>query len=247
MPVTRRALSGQALAALATVGLAQLLGSRDVVAGPLRPALGAWLRDLSEMTRALRGRQLGEREFQGLLDDLCARVDLADLYAAVDLDALAAWTSLPDTGARSVDVDLAALAGAPRLGFGQRVFGCRRGRAIVPHGHEDLCTAFIVLAGRWRGRHYDRLETHAAHYVIRPTIDREFAPGDHSSVSDRRDNVHWFQAETDGAFVFNVHVACHGRGGGARVYLDPDGERLAGGAIRAPKLSHAACLAKYGG
>ncbi|WP_434426512.1 hypothetical protein [Nannocystis pusilla] len=127
------------------------------------------------------------------------------------------------------------------------MFGCRRGRAIVPHGHEDLCTAFIVLAGRWRGRHYDRLATQADHYVLRPTIDREFAPGDHSSVSDRRDNVHWFQAETDTAFVFNVHVACHGRSGGARVYLDPDGERLAGGAIRAPKLSHAACVAKYGG
>ncbi|WAS90483.1 hypothetical protein [Nannocystis punicea] len=247
MPLTRRALSGQALAALATAGLAQLLWSRDVVAGAVRPALGAWLTDLAEMTRALRGRQLGEREFQRLLDDLCERVDPADLHAAVDLDALMARAALPDTGARSVDVDLAALAGAPRLGFGQRVFACRRGRAIVPHGHDDLCTAFIVLSGRWRGRHYDRLETHADHYVIRPTSDREFAPGDHSTVSDHRDNVHWFQAETDRAFVFNVHVACHGRGGGSRVYLDPDGERLPGGAIRAAKLDKLACVARYGG
>ncbi|MDC0672930.1 hypothetical protein [Nannocystis radixulma] len=246
MPLTRRALSSHALTALATAGLCELLWSRDVVAAAVRPKLGAWLAELGEMTRALHGRSLGEREFQGLLDDLCARVDLDDLCAGVDLDALATRMRLPARGAATVDVDLAALAGAPspRL-VGRRVFGCRKGRAIVPHGHDDLCTGFIVLAGRWRGRHYDRLETHADQFVIRPTIDREFAPGDHSTVSDHRDNVHWFEALSDRAFVFNVHVGRRD-GAGGRVYLDPDGERLADGSIRAPRLSHEACLARYG-
>ncbi|MDC0723453.1 hypothetical protein [Nannocystis bainbridge] len=247
MAITRRALSSQALAVLATAGLAQLLVSPGVLAASVRPALGAWLRELAEMTRALRGRQLGAREYQGLLDDLCGRVELSDLHAAIDLEALRARMAVPATGAGSCEVDFAALAGAPtRLGFGRRVFACRRGRAIVPHGHDDLCTAFIVLAGRWRGRHYDRLESHADHFVLRPTIDRAFAPGDSSSVSDHRDNVHWFEAETDDAFVFNVHVACAGASG-SRVYLDPESERLAGGTIRAARLSKAACVAKYGG
>jgi len=250
MPLTRRALSSHALAALATAGLCELLWSRDVVAAAVRPKLGAWLRELAEMTRGLRGRQLGEREFQALLDDLCARVDLADLRAGVDLDALTTRMELPARGAATVDIDFAALAGdRSRRQFGGRVFACGKGRAIVPHGHNDLCTGFIVLAGRWRGRHYDRLETHADHFVIRPTIDREFAPGEHSTVSDHRDNVHWFEALSDRAFVFNVHVACPGgeaAGGPRRVYLDPDGERLADGAVRAARLTEAACLARYG-
>ncbi len=30
--------------------------------------------------------------------------------------------------------------------------------------------------------------------IIKPTIDRKFSPGECSTVSDYKDNVHWFQA-----------------------------------------------------
>lgn len=243
MPLTRRALS-----ALAGLGLVELLCSREVVANPLRPALAAWLRELAEMTRALRGRRLSDHEFQQLLDDLQARVDLTDLCATIEFDALAARMRLPGRGAATARVDFGALVGFPgELAFGRRIFGCRRGRAIVPHGHVNLCTGFIILAGQWRGRHYDRLESHADHHVLRPTIDRIFAPGDHSTISDHRDNVHWFEARSDRAFLFNVHVGVPDVDGPPRrLYLDPAGEPRSDGTIRAPTLSAPACLARYG-
>ena len=66
---------------------------------------------------------------------------------------------------------------------------------------------------------------------VKPTIDRSFGPGDLSTISDHRDNVHWFKAGTDGAYIFNVHVIGYDpqiKDSSGRLYLDPDGEKLAG-------------------
>ena len=107
----------------------------------------------------------------------------------------------------NVGFDLSKVEGLPaNLGFGKQIFGCKKGQSIVPHGHANMCTGFIVLKGKWHGKHYDRVETHADHYVIKPTIDRHFEPGDLSTISDHKDNVHWFKSESDAAYIFNVHV-----------------------------------------
>src|SRR5438874_1237195 len=80
--------------------------------------------------------------------------------------------------------------------FGRQIFAMARGRSVVPHGHDNMATGFLVLKGTLRGRHYDRVEDHKDHYLIRPTIDRSFKPGEYSTVSDHKDNVHWFTAES---------------------------------------------------
>ena len=92
-----------------------------------------------------------------------------------------------------------------------------------------------------RGRHYDRLEDGKDYYIIRPTIDRSFGPGGYSTVSDYKDNIHWFQAVSESAFIFNIHVLNVTPGSKlptGRVYLNPNGEKLTGKLIRAPKLSY---------
>jgi hypothetical protein len=37
-------------------------------------------------------------------------------------------------------------------------------------------------------------------------IDRPFTVGECSTVSDYKDNIHWFQAASETAFIFNIHV-----------------------------------------
>lgn len=99
-----------------------------------------------------------------------------------------------------------------------------------------MATAFLILKGDLRGRHYDRLKDEPEHYIIRPTVDRTFVPGECSTVSDFKDNVHWFKAITELAFIFNLHVLSvnpNNREPTGRLYLDPEGEKLAGGLIRA--------------
>src|SRR5206468_4696834 len=111
-----------------------------------------------------------------------------------------------------------------------------KGRSVVPHGHNNMATAFLILKGDLHGRHYDRLEDQKEHVLIKPTIDRPFKPGECSTVSDYKDNVHWFQATSESAFIFNIHVLNVRPDSGeatGRVYLDPNGEKLKDGLIRA--------------
>jgi hypothetical protein len=184
------------------------------------------------------------------MEDLYRRVDLPSLVALVKLDDVEKRAKLPANGAASIGFDLSKVQGLPaQLGFGRQVFGCKKGRSIVPHGHSNMCTGFIVLKGKWAGKHYDRLETHKSHYLIKPTIDQEFGPGELSTISDHKDNVHWFKAVSETAYIFNVHVSGYDPaipGSSGRLYLDPDGEKVAGGLIRAAKMTSAECHKKYG-
>jgi hypothetical protein len=84
--------------------------------------------------------------------------------------------------------------------------------------------------------------------IIRPTIDRTFAPGEHSTVSDFKDNVHWFTATSDRAFIFNIHVmnVDPAKKENGRVYIDPNGEKLSEGRIRARRVSAAEVFKLYG-
>jgi hypothetical protein len=245
--VSRRGMLGS----LVAFTVLESLWSRELLAASGRGLLGPWFTELAARARELRGQQMRDVEFQARLEELLGRVDLAALAELIDFDAVDRRLRSSGRG-RVVDaVDLRALPGVPtQAELGRRLFACREGRAIVPHGHVDMCTGFVVLRGRWRGRHYDRVALDSEHCLLRPTIDRSFGPGDCSTISDHRDNVHWFVAETDTAYLFNVHVAGYDpeiRGAPGRFYLDPAGEALPGGTlIRAPRMSSADCHAKYG-
>jgi hypothetical protein len=247
---TRREFSASLLGSVMTFGLVEMLWSRDLFADAVKPTIEAWLKELVEMTRDLRGRKLTDLEFQAKMEDLYRRVDLQALVGLVKLDEIESRSKLPDNGALSRSTDLSKVPGLPaNLGFGKQVFGCKKGRSIVPHGHANMCTGFIVLKGRWHGRHYDRVETHTDHYVIKPTIDREFGPGEMSTISDHKDNVHWFQATSEVGYIFNVHVIGYDpriTDASGRLYLDPDGEKLSGGRIKAAKMTSEQCHKKYG-
>jgi hypothetical protein len=247
---TRREFSASLLGSVMTFGLVEMLWTRDLFADSVKPTIEAWLKELVEMTKDLRGRKLTDLEFQAKMEDLYKRVDLQALVGLVKLDEIEARSKLPDNGALSRSTDLAKVDGLPaNLGFGKQVFGCKKGRSIVPHGHANMCTGFIVLKGKWHGRHYDRVETLTDHYVIKPTIDREFGPGEMSTISDHRDNVHWFRASSDVGYIFNVHVIGYDpqiKDASGRLYLDPDGEKLSGGRIKAAKMTSEQCHKKYG-
>jgi hypothetical protein len=119
----------------------------------------------------------------------------------------------------------------------------------VPHGHNNMVTAFLMLKGDFRGRHYDRLEDLPDGYIIKPTIDRKFVPGECSTISDKKNNVHWFEALSEPAFIFNIHVMNVSPGLGqptGRVYLNPEGEKLAGGRIKAPRIDYHTSVKLFG-
>jgi hypothetical protein len=247
---SRRSFNRKMLASLTAFGLIETLVRNDLFADSVKPLINQWVLRLHQLGKDLKAHKLKDVEFQVQLEELYRQVDLAELIRLVQLDRLTQGLRYPDKGAASLGIDLSHVEGLPkRLVFGKQIFALRKGRSVVPHGHDNMCTGFIILRGDFIGKHYDRVEDNADHYLIRPTIDRPFRPGECSTISDHKDNVHWFKAESDTAFIFNIHVLGYNPENprvSARVYVDPDGERVRGGLVVARKISSAECHRKYG-
>jgi len=248
--LSRREFSGRLTGSVLTFGLLQVLWARNLFAAPIKPVIGSWFQELHAIGQDLRGQKLKDVEFQAKMEELFRRVDLPELLRFVDLSKIESTVSLPDNGAESVGFDLSQVEGLPaKPNFGRQIFCMKKDRAIVPHGQENMCTGFIVLKGAFRGRHYDRLETAADHYIIKQTIDQDYSVGGVSTISDHKDNVHWFRCASETGFIFNAHFGGYDPKNPAapeRLYLDPEGEKLSGGLIKAPIMSSAECHKKFG-
>lgn len=246
----RRAFSREALGSVLTFSLLDLLHSRDAFAAEVKPITVAWFKELNDLARDVKDQKLKQLEWQQQIASLYARVDLPDLLRFIDFEKLTQSVDFPEHGARSLRPQFPEIDGVPTsLVFGRQVFAMRPGRSVVPHGHNNMATAFLILKGNFQGRHYDRLADEAEHMILRPTIDRRFSPGECSTVSDFKDNVHWFTAEGGPGFIFNIHVLdvnpTSGRRTG-RVYVDPQGEKLKDGTIRARLVNYEEVNKLYG-
>jgi hypothetical protein len=247
---SRRSFNGQLLGSLLTFGLVETLVTRDLFAEDAKPMIGRWVLSLVELCQSVKDHKIKDTDWQAKVEELYKHCDLPELVKLIDLDKLAKDVKFPDKGAASLGIDLSKVEGMPkRYVFGKQIFAMKKGRAVVPHGHDNMCTAFIVLRGNFTGKHYDRVEDHKDHYLIKPTIDRTFKPGESSTISDHKDNVHWFTADSETGFIFNIHVMGYNpdnQNAAARVYVDPQGEKTGDGLIVAKKMTSDECHKKYG-
>jgi hypothetical protein len=248
--ITRREFTQQALGSLALFSLFGVLDDRNLFASRIRPFAGHWLAELNDLGREVKNDTLKQVEWQKKVEELYSKVELPEFLKMIDFETLKKkLDAYNGKGAMSLGVNFPRIEGVPtKFIFGRQLFAMKKGRSIVPHGHDSMATAFLVVSGSCRGRHYDRLADEKDFMIIAPTIDEEFGPGGTSSVSDVKDNVHWFEALTDSAFVFNIHVnglKTNPKSAG-RVYVDPNGEKLEGGKIRARILDHDETTKLYG-
>ena len=249
MPVTRRQFAQDTLGALLTYSLLETLIARDAFGHDAKVLAAKWLKDLNELSHDVKGKKIEQIEWQKKVDSLLGHADLADTLKLLDFDKLTANLKFRDQGELSLKAKLPQVEGLPTdLVFGHQVFALTKHRSVVPHGHNNMATAFLILKGDFRGRHYDRLEDDGQFMIIRPTIDRTFTTGEHSTVSDYKDNVHWFTATSERAFIFNIHIMnvdpdIKNTG---RVYIDPAGEKLSDNRIRAKRVSAGEVYKLYG-
>ncbi|WP_406695183.1 hypothetical protein V5E97_29515 [Singulisphaera sp. Ch08] len=252
MPLeTRREFTQHALQSLTALALIEGLGVRRLFGAETQPIVDHWFKELETISRDIHDHRVKDLEFQKQLEALYSRVDLPSLLKTLDFERMAAGVTYPALGAKSLPVDFKNVSGiSTKQVFGRQIFAMSQGRSVIPHGHDNMATGFLILKGSLRGRHYDRVEDHKDHYIVRPTIDRTFIPGEYSTVSDHKDNVHWFEAiSKEPAFIFNIHVDGYNRENPKkpdRVYVDPMGEKLAGGLIKAPKITYGQANRLYG-
>lgn len=248
--LTRREFTQQTLGSILTFALLETVAERRAFAEKTAPASVKWLADVNQLGWDLKDRKLTQLEWQKKIEELYARADVTDFLKLIDFDKLTANLELVDQGARNVLFKFPRVEGMPeKISWGKQIFALKQGRSVVPHGHNNMATAFLILKGDFRGRHYDRIADEAEHMLIRPTIDRKFTVGECSTISDFKDNVHWFQAMSETAFIFNIHVMGinpDNREPTGRIYVDPNGEKLSDGLIRARRIAYDDANRLYG-
>ncbi len=193
---TRRTfLGGSGTLALALLSRVRLAHARSRET----PSLAALTRAI-EYGRQLRTGSLQNTEWQDRVEEELKSCSVEELAKAVALGKLRRAQPNVKRGAGIMRVRTTR----PLLteeGSDMKVFFFKKERSDPPHCHFNLVAAHIVLEGKFRVRHYDRVREQDGGVVLRPTRDRIVGPGDVTSISDDRDNAHWRYAETDGILL----------------------------------------------
>lgn len=248
-PCSSQAASRRTLLRLGPAALLWALTTRRVLAEPLQRALLPGLHAMNALAQQLRRGDLLPTAWQDEMARLVAGLDLAEAVRTLELERLATTLELPDDRALVRELSFPDLDQALReAGLRPRLFVLGPGRAIVPHGHHGMVSMHWLLHGTLHGRHFDRLERSRSHVIMRPTLDRVLRPGDATSISDDRDNIHWFVAMERPAFTLDVIVShLHEHGPHGRFYVDPRAAEAVGdGQLRAPIISAAEARRRYG-
>lgn len=237
--LSRRSFTQSLLGGIATFSLAESLLKADAVAAPVKRVVSRWVVELEAISKGLKEGKVKQTEWQQKAEELFHRVELRDLMRAIDFDRIAKKIKFLEQ--REAIWDITRIDGSKvSLSCLTMFEALKKGRSIVPHGHRNMASFHMVLSGQLHTRCFDRVESDDATITIKPTIDEVFGPGKLATMSDERDNVHWFKAVSDTVFAFNVGVYSINPNLDliGREYIDPDrGEKLAGGLIRAGRIA----------
>ena len=246
----RRTFVTQMLGGALTFSLVKSLASARALGPSVRPVAAKWLAEVEELSGGLKGRKVTPGEWQTKVEDLFRRVELRDLLRSINYDELIKAPVFPEDRESVVELEFPNVEGLPAsLTYIPMFVAFKKGRAIVPHGHHNMVSMHMLLEGEVHARHFERRGADEGHLLIEPSLDKTFARGELSTVSDERHNIHWFKATRGPVFMFNVAVfGLDGtRNFSGRDYIDPlGGRKLGDGRIRARRIDHKEAFKLYG-
>jgi hypothetical protein len=225
------------------------------VARPAPPHVLAWAEGVRERARALRAGELSLVRWQDEMAVHLVTLPLEELVAALDLEAVKRRLRYPADRAATRAV---ALPGPRRRGGGRpvhgRLFGLAKGRAIVPHAHNNMVSAHLVLDGEVRARTFDRTADVEGALLLAPVRDEVRRAGSVVTMSDARENAHWFLAVSERAHTFDIPLTdlVPGKayptkaGYKSMIFLDPLRGAKEGAGLRVPVVQPRKGIELYG-
>lgn len=250
---TRRLVTQTLLQTATTLGALRLALGSDAFAAPVQPLTERWAKNVADLARDFRQRSLSPLQWQQAIAELNATVPMHELLSYVDFDRIRAALEARGGGEHFERIRLPALdSGGVRIW--SAVFILPEGDAIPPHAHNNLATAHLVLQGRFRARTFDRVEDAPGRMLLKPRMERSFGAGETVSMSDERDNTHWFIAENGGpVFTFDISIRApdlrqyqNPTDRDGRIFVAPADGRGNDGLVEATVIDHAASLARFG-
>lgn len=243
--------------------LASIAGTL-LIAGCSRPALWSggppadldqWSRNLVALKDELRNGTIDVLAWQRRVEALNGAVPVEELIRYIDADRLTAAFAYDSAFAETADPVLAPdiIGAAGMRGWFIRIFGMRRGGAIIPHVHNGMVSSHLVINGSFHARTHDRVEDLPDAVRLRQTRDGLLAKGQVISMSDRRDNQHWLIAQQDRSMTFDVGIVNvppswrygHAANDYHMIFVDPTVTPERDGTILAPIISFEQAGAKF--
>jgi hypothetical protein len=249
--LSRRNFNTNLLSSLFAFSLVETLCGNELLAKPIHAIAKDWLVEVEDASQAMRKQKLAQSEWQSKIAEIFARVEPKDLLRAIDFDRLRKKLKLVGTHEAIIEVGTAHRKGLPdELSFDVMIYGMKKGAVIPPHCHRNMTSMHMPIGGALHGWHFDRVADEAEYLIIQPTMDKALTIGEVTTISDEKDNVHWFQPTGEVAYTFNIAVYRIDRAqkfGGRQFYVDAaHGEKVDGDKRRVRKLSSEDAYKIYG-
>lgn len=249
--ISRRNFNTNLLSSLFTFSLVETLCSNELFAKPIHVIAKDWLVEVEEASQAMKKQQSKQSEWQNKIAEIFARVEQKDLLRAIDFDRLSQKIKLVGSHEGVIETKPPRSKSMPsELSFDTFIYGMKKGGTIPPHSHRNMTSMHMPIAGTSHGWHFDRLADEADHLIIKPTLDNALTLGEVTTVSDQKNNVHWFEATSDVAYMFNIlvmDVDPASKTGGRQFYVDAaHGDKVEGDKLRVKKLSSEEAYKIYG-
>ena len=245
--VSRRNFNASLLGSLFTFSLVETLFSHDVLAKPVHAVAKTWLAEVEEASLAMKKLQIKQSEWQQKIAEIFSRVEQKDLLRLIDFDRLS--KQLKIVGSHEAVIETLPNE-TKELNFTAYIYGMKKSGVIPPHCHRNMTSMHMPIGGGLHGWHFDRVADEANHLIIKPTMDKELTLGEVTTVSDEKDNIHWFKPTTDVSYTFNILVVEIDptiNTSGRQFYLDAaNGEKTEGDKLRVKKLSSPDAYKIYG-
>jgi len=205
--VTRRAFTKGTLMTLTSIAFLDMLFSNNLFATPLKEISTKWLKELQVMCKDLKTDRITPVQWQEKITAFHNTLPLEDLLKLIDYDNAMKHFKYPEKGVNTTDPVLPKVKGiSEHYVFTGRIFGMKKDRAIIPHGHSNMVSCHRVLNGEVLLKQYDRVKDEGDYMFIKQTLEDIGKPGSFSSISDQKGNVHWFVTNTNYAHTFDVIV-----------------------------------------
>jgi thiol-disulfide isomerase/thioredoxin len=246
--VDRRTFSKEILNTVTSFALIDSLLAFNAVGKNLKPITDLWAKQLNEYCSDLKSEAITTIQWQKKVEELYTQVELKEILKFIDFENLRKGIEYPDLGVATKTVKFPKLVGLPeKTVFGKKIFGMKKGRAIIPHGHSNMASAHIILHGEMHLWHYDKIGENELNLFIKPTVDRTAKVGESSSISDEKDNIHWFIANTATAFTFDVIIQdLHHKAYDIHNLDMQKAEKSKNGILKVPIIDVETALKKYG-
>jgi hypothetical protein len=179
------------------------LGTKSLSAA-VKPIITDWATELNTYCLDLYSDRISQQIWQQQVAQLFNHIPLSDIVAYIDFEKLKKGIELPDLGVNARTIPFPEIDELPKTVYFQKIFGLKKDRAIIPHGHSNMVSSHVVLQGDFHLRHYDKINQEGEFLTIQPSQERIIHAGDHSSISDSTDNIHWFIAKSHAAYTFDV-------------------------------------------